>query len=162
MNEKRTDKTDGVCLQQLPPTSVMSGQLPGVNVTSVHLMVLASSIPASHLSPPPAALRLRSGQSFASSVCPQGTAGHSWQVAQPGFKAALFRLNCTIQPTTDGILCFCSSSTLTPPHCGSLSLPAPFRQGPPGSIASIKTATGIHWRQSLKKKMHPTKSDQYF
>lgn len=61
MNEKWADKTDGVSQQQLPPISVMSGQLPGVNVTTVHLMVLASSIPVCHLSPPLAAPRLRSG-----------------------------------------------------------------------------------------------------
>lgn len=45
-------QTDGGSEQQLRPTSVMSGQLPGVTATSVHLIVLASSIPVSHLTPP--------------------------------------------------------------------------------------------------------------
>ncbi len=136
----------------------MSGQLPGVTATSVHLIVLASSIPV----PPPAAPWIRSGQPFASSVCPQGTAGHSWQVVQPGFKAALFRLNWTIQPTTDGILCFCYSSTLTPPYY---------------SLSFCDVKTGSSWQHCiyqnshrnslekcsrLKKKMHPTKIDQHF
>lgn len=115
-----------------------------------------------HPSAPPAAPWLRSGEPFASSVCPQGTAGHSWQVAQPGFKAALFRLNWTIQPTTDGILCFCYSSTLTPPYY---------------SLSFCDVKTGSSWQHCshqnshrnslekfscLKKKMHPTKIDQHF
>lgn len=45
-------------------------------------------------------------QPFATFLPPQGTLGHSWQEAQIGFKASLFRLKkWAIQPRTDGILC---------------------------------------------------------
>lgn len=135
---------------------MLSGQLPGVTATSVHLIILASSVPASHAGPP-VALRLRAGQPFASSVCPQGTAGHSWQVAQPGFKAALFRLNWTIQPTTDGILRSLAFPEVTPPHYGCLSRCLLFREGLPRSTLHPSKQSREFTRDAVWKKNRPTR-----
>lgn len=63
-------------------------------------------------------------QPFATFLPPQGTLGHSWQEAQIGFKASLFRLKkWAIQPRTDGILCSVLLLPLPSPLISSPTLP---------------------------------------
>lgn len=134
----------------------MSGQLPGVTATSVHLIVLASSIPAFNLSPPPCSSPATIRPAICQFCVP--TRDCRAQLAS----GATWIQSCSLQaklnnPTHDRWNFVFSLFLNT--HYGSLSF---FGRADRAALHPSKESQEFAGDSKEKKKMHRTKSDRHF